>query len=35
MLVDGLSGTVREWFVEENPEDWSAMDPSRTTLTSG
>jgi len=26
VLVDGVDGTVMEWFVEENPEDWSALD---------
>ncbi len=32
VLVDGLSGAVMEWFVEENPEDWSGMDPAATGL---
>lgn len=26
VLVDGVDGTVVEWFVEENPEDWSQLD---------
>lgn len=29
VLVDGLSGEVLEWFAEENPEDWSALDTAR------
>jgi hypothetical protein len=29
VLVDGVDGTIVEWFVEDNPEDWSAFDPSR------
>lgn len=33
VLVDGVSGDVVEWFAEENPEDWSALDPGRTGLT--
>lgn len=26
VLVDGIKGEVLEWFVEDNPEDWSAFD---------
>jgi hypothetical protein len=26
VLVDGVHGDVLEWFVEENPEDWSQFD---------
>jgi len=26
VLVDGVDGSVVEWFVEENPEDWSSLD---------
>ncbi len=26
VLVDGLSGEVIQFFTEENPEDWSALD---------
>jgi hypothetical protein len=26
VLVDGVDGEVLEWFVEENPEDWSQYD---------
>ena len=33
VLVDGVSGTVLESFAEDNPEDWSALDVSRTRLT--
>ncbi len=25
VLVDGVDGSVVEWFVEDNPEDWSAL----------
>lgn len=25
VLVDGVDGEVVEWFVEENPEDWSTL----------
>lgn len=25
-LVDGVDGTVVEWFAEDNPEDWSQLD---------
>ena len=25
VLVDGVNGEVVEWFVEDNPEDWSAL----------
>jgi hypothetical protein len=25
VLVDGVDGDVVEWFVEDNPEDWSAL----------
>jgi hypothetical protein len=25
VLIDGVDGSVVEWFVEENPEDWSAL----------
>lgn len=33
VLLDGISGEVVEWFAEDNPEDWSALDASRTKLT--
>lgn len=33
VLVDGVDGNVLEWFVEDNPEDWSSLDPRRTRLT--
>jgi hypothetical protein len=26
VLVDGVDGKVVEWFVEDNPEDWSDLD---------
>ena len=26
VLVDGVDGEVVEWFVEDNPEDWSAFE---------
>jgi hypothetical protein len=26
VLVDGVDGSIVEWFVEDNPEDWSALD---------
>jgi hypothetical protein len=26
VLVDGVDGEVLEWFVEDNPEDWSTYD---------
>jgi len=26
VLVDGVDGEVLEWFVEDNPEDWSQFD---------
>ncbi len=25
VLVDGVDGAVVEWFVEDNPEDWAAL----------
>jgi len=25
VLVDGVDGSIIEWFVEDNPEDWSAF----------
>jgi hypothetical protein len=28
VLVDGVNGTVLEQFVEDNPEDWSALERS-------
>ncbi len=28
VLVDGIDGSVLEWFTEENPEDWSQLDSS-------
>lgn len=31
-LVDGIDGEVLEWFAEDNPEDWSGFDSSRTSL---
>jgi hypothetical protein len=33
VLVDGVDGRVIEWFAEDNPEDWSVLDPARTRLT--
>ncbi len=33
VLVDGVNGSVIEWFSEENPEDWAELDPARTELT--
>jgi len=27
VLVDGVDGAVVEWFVEDNPEDWSDLQP--------
>jgi hypothetical protein len=30
VLVDGVSGSVIEWFAEDNPEDWSQLDGSLT-----
>jgi hypothetical protein len=30
VLVDGVGGGVLEYFVEENPEDWSDLDGSLT-----
>ena len=29
-LVDGVSGSVVQWFAEDNPEDWSQLDGSLT-----
>lgn len=26
VLIDGVDGSVVEWFVEDNPEDWSDLD---------
>lgn len=26
VLVDGVDGEIVEWFVEDNPEDWSGLD---------
>ena len=34
VLVDGISGDVVEWFVEDNPEDWSEFDPADTATSS-
>lgn len=28
VLIDGIDGSVLEWFTEENPEDWSQLDSS-------
>lgn len=28
VLIDGVDGKVIEWFAEDNPEDWSALDGS-------
>jgi len=28
VLVDGVDGSIVEWFVEDNPEDWSVLDSS-------
>jgi len=25
VLLDGVSGTVLEWFTEKNPEDWAGL----------
>ena len=25
VLVDGVDGSIVEWFVEDNPEDWSTF----------
>jgi hypothetical protein len=25
VLVDGVDGSIVEWLVEDNPEDWSAL----------
>ena len=25
VLVDGVDGSIVEWFVEDNPEDWNAL----------
>ncbi len=25
VLVDGVDGSIVEWFVEDNPEDWAAL----------
>ena len=33
VLLDGVSGDVIEWFAEDNPEDWTGLDQSRTGLT--
>ncbi len=30
LLVDGVDGEVIDWFVEDNPEDWSDMDGALT-----
>ena len=30
VLVDGVNGSVIEWFAEDNPEDWSDLDGSLT-----
>ena len=30
VLVDGVDGEVVEWFVEDNPEDWSALSGAAT-----
>ncbi len=32
VLVDGVDGHVIEWFTEDNPEDWSALDRKQTRL---
>jgi len=29
VLVDGVDGSIVEWFVEDNPEDWSGLDAPR------
>jgi hypothetical protein len=29
VLIDGVDGSVVEWFVEDNPEDWDAPTPKR------
>lgn len=34
VLIDGISGEVEEWFAEENPEDWSGLDPKATATSS-
>ena len=28
VLVDGVDGSIVEWFVEDNPEDWAEFDPA-------
>lgn len=28
VLIDGVDGSVVEFFVEDNPEDWSELDPT-------
>ncbi len=30
LLIDGVDGEVVDWFVEDNPEDWSDMDGALT-----
>ena len=30
VLIDGVNGDVVEWYVEDNPEDWSSLDGSLT-----
>ncbi|WCO68954.1 hypothetical protein PO878_09480 [Iamia majanohamensis] len=30
LLIDGVDGEVIDWFVEDNPEDWSDMDGALT-----
>jgi len=25
LLVDGVDGSIVEWFVEDNPEDWAEL----------
>jgi len=30
LLIDGVDGEVVDWFVEDNPEDWSDLDGSLT-----
>jgi hypothetical protein len=34
-LIDGVDGSVVECFVEDNPEDWSDLEPEATTAVSG
>jgi hypothetical protein len=35
VLVDGVDGEVVDWFVEDNPEDWSDLDGELTRIRGG